>query len=81
MIVALIVTGIVGGLLYYTNLKPFYEETESEGNGDSYFDVDEVEEGYYLTALIGIVIFLIVVFGVTTLLAYIVIERLPKRKK
>ena len=84
MIIALIVTGIWAVLSYYTIFKPMNEvddEIESKDtSGSTPSLVDDVEEMFFQNIFIQIIGFLIVVFCITTILSYIVIERFRKRK-
>ena len=84
LIIAVIVTGILATLIYYTILQPInelHEEMESK-SAMSGFVHDSNEQTYQdtLSRMIG---FLIVVFCITTVFSYIVIERerLKKPKK
>ncbi len=85
LIIAAIVTGIWAASAYYNILKPMNEvseEMESSGASGSTPDfVDDIDEQMYQDLLSQIIAFLIVVFCITTVLSYIVIERLRKRKK
>ena len=84
LIIALIVTGIWVVSIYYNILKPMNEineEMESTGASGSPPDfVDDIEEQMYQDVFSQIIAFLIVVFCITTVLSYFVIERLRKRK-
>ena len=85
LIIAVIVTGILGFVCYYTILKPMTDISEdineNTATGSTPEFVDDVEEQYYQNALVQLIGFLIVVFCITTVLSYIVIERLNKHKK
>jgi len=81
LIIAVIVTGILAIASYYGILKPLTADENmsklavtSQTRGGS-------EDSFYQYTLFSIIGFLTVVFCVTTVLSYIVIERLRKRKK
>ena len=84
MIIAVIITGIWATASYYTILKPMTDISEdmddNTASGSTPNLVDDVEEQLYQDVLVQIIGFLIVVFCITTVLSYIVIERLRKRK-
>ena len=71
-------------ILLYNFFKPMNEvneEMESKGaSGSTPSLVDDVEEEFFQNILVQIIGFLTVVFCITTVLSYIVIERLRKRK-
>ncbi len=94
MITALIVTGIGAFSSYYTTLKPINELSENmEGdlssdttigqiNIDSLlYDISGIEDAMYQKALIQIIGFLIVVFCLTILASYLMLENLRKKRK
>ena len=78
LIIAVIVTGILATLSYYTILKPLGENVTPRSTLSPLVDS---EEQFYQNALAQIIVFLIAVFCMSTVLSYIVIERLNKRKK
>ena len=87
LIIAVIVTGIFTTAIYYTVcetiLKPInelQEEMESMGAGSRPITADDVEIQDHPNILFGIIISSIGIFCITTLVSYMIIERLRKRK-
>ena len=83
MIIALIVTVVWAVGSYYNVIKPNNEinkDMESKGAvGTTPELIDDIENRYNQYILVSIIVFLIVVFCITTVLSYIVIDKLIKR--
>jgi len=83
LIIAVIVTGVWVVSIYCNILIPtkeVYEEMESTGFTGSSPNLPDSLIEPYSGFFIQITVFLIVVFCITTVLSYIVIERLRKKK-
>jgi len=81
LIIAVIVIGILATLIYYTILQPInelHEEMESKSVMPEF--VHDSDEQMYQDVLSQMIGFLIVVFCITTVLSYIVVERIRKHK-
>jgi riboflavin transporter FmnP len=81
LIIAVIITGICATFVYYTVLKPLKEGNMGiDGEENMPVILYSVPEEAYQPYIYGAIVFLIVIFCITTVLFYIVIERLRKRK-
>jgi hypothetical protein len=82
LIIAAVITGIWASVIYYTVLKPMTDLSEEAPSISGIPpEIEQIEYQFYQGVLARIIGFLIVVFCITTILSYIIIERLRKRNK
>ena len=83
LVIAVILTGILVSFMYvsYVNkskeLGEFQEATESLGSHNFF---EDTEKEYHQNALFAIIVSSIGIFCMATLVSYMIIERLRKRK-